>query len=112
MEAFAGMPAQHQLSFVARVRLDDEGDLLCFCHQQSPGKPISECQERYDCPEARIEVEVVAGTRPSEQILAVTKQKNRELENTLAGTVKSAEKIKQGLLGLEKSIKRNPRFRI
>lgn len=106
------MNKEYQNSFAARVRFDDEGNLLCFCQLRDPGAPVPECREDYDCPEARIEVAVVAGTRPSEQQAAPTKRALRNLEKELKGAARSVEKIKQGLLPLEQSIKKNPRFRI
>jgi hypothetical protein len=100
------------ISFCGVVRLDSSGQLVCFCYEQDVKAGICECRRKFDCPEAKIDISIIPGTRPSETQGAEIVRVNRDVENAIKSTVKSAEKIKEGLSQLEKAIKRNSKFRI
>ena len=99
-------------AFVGVVRLNDEGEMLCFCYQKDVDAGLCDCRRRFDCPEARVEISIIPGTRPSEVEAAATSQASRSLSKSVKDTVKGAEAIKQGLAQLEKSIQKNSRFRV
>lgn len=100
------------VSFVGVVRLNDEGELLCFCYQKDVEAGLCECRQRFDCPEAQVAVSVITGTRPSEIEAAAIESASRSLAKSVKDTAQGAEAIKQGLAQLEKSIRKNSRFRI
>jgi len=100
------------ISFCGVVRFDSNGQMVCFCYEQDVKAGICECQRKFDCPEAKIDISIIPGTRPSEIQGAEINRTNRDVENAIKSTVKSAEKIKEGLSQLEKAIKRNSKFRI
>lgn len=100
------------ISFCGVVRVDSNGQLVCFCYEQDVKAGLCECQRKFDCPEAKIDISIIPGTRPSDLEGADLARANRDIESAIKSTVKSAEKIKEGLSQLEKSIKRNSKFRI
>lgn len=100
------------ISFCGVVRFNEEGQLICFCYEEDVKAGICECQRKFDCPEAKVEISVIPGTRPSEIQKAEINRVNRDFTASMKSTIKSAEKIKEGLSQLEKSIKRNSKFRI
>lgn len=96
----------------AIVNFDESGEVLCFCSYEEYAAGRCACRNTYDCPEAMIEIRVIPGTKPSEQIMSKIGAKSRELKNNLRGIEKSASKIKEGLSNLEKSLKGRKDFRI
>lgn len=100
------------VSFVGVVRLNEDGELLCFCYQKDVDAGLCDCQRRFDCPEARVEISIIPGTRPTEMEAAADDQAAKLLSKSVKDTIKSAESIKKGLAQLEKSIQKNSRFRL
>lgn len=96
----------------AIVNFDDKGEVICFCSYEEYEAGRCACRNKHDCPEALIEINVIPGTKPSEQLASQITQKSRELKNNLQEIEKSATKIKQGLSSLEKSLKGRRDFRI
>lgn len=86
------------------VNINEQGEIVCFCSQEEAMRGQCLCQKKYDCPEAMISVEVLPGTRPSEQ----------GIKQVVVGTervAKEVTKIKEGLSRLEQAIKKT-KFRL
>jgi len=86
------------------VNINEQGEIVCFCSQEEAMRGQCGCQNKYDCPEAMISVEVLPGTRPSEQ----------GIKQVVVGTErvsKEVTKIKEGLSRLEQAIKKT-KFRL
>lgn len=98
-------------AFRAIVNLDEDGDVTCFCPYDNYLKGKCECREKFNCPEAMIEITVLPKSRPSEQAQAGIKKVTRELKDSERKMKKSNDRIKQGLSQLEKATKGN-RWRI
>lgn len=98
--------------FHAIVNFDENGEVVCFCSYEEYKAGRCACRHKQDCPEAMIEISVIPGTKPSEQLTTQITQKSRELKSNLQEIEKSATKIKQGLSSLEKSLKGRKDFRI
>lgn len=98
-------------SFRAIVNIDEDGDITCFCPYDNYLKGKCACREKFDCPEAMIQVTVLAKSRPSEQAQAGIKKVTRELKDSERKIKKANDRIKQGLSQLEKATKSN-RWRI
>jgi hypothetical protein len=87
------------VEFRGVVNFDNKGELVCFCSYQEVLQGKCACRQRDDCPEALITVEVIEGTRPSEQIGTEDVRKvSREM-------LKGVSKIKEGLAKFEKDVK-------
>jgi nucleoid-associated protein YgaU len=102
----------NDVSFVGVVRLNEAGEMVCFCYQKDVQAGLCDCKERFDCPEALIEISVIAGTRPSETVETAMGQAEKALSKATQEAEKGAESIKKGLAQLEKSIRQNSRFKI
>ncbi len=88
------------------VRLDPgTGEIICFCSYDDYLRKRCECRERFNCPEAMIEITVIPGTRPSDQTLAPLKEAKRNIQKVS----KSMNSIKKGVSRLEREMKRFPR---
>lgn len=98
-------------AFRAIVNLDKDGDVTCFCPYENYLKGNCECRDKFDCPEAMIEITVLPKSRPSEQVSSGIKKVTRELKNSDRTIKKANDRIKQGLSQLEKATKGN-RWRI
>jgi hypothetical protein len=98
-------------AFRAIVNLDEDGDVTCFCPYENYLKGECACRDRFDCPEAMIEITVLPKSRPSEQVELGIKKVTKELENSKRTMKKANDRIKQGLSQLEKATKGN-RWRI
>ena len=98
-------------SFRAIVNLDVDGDVTCFCPYDNYLKGDCECRDKFDCPEAMIEITVLPKSRPSEQVGIEIKKVARDLKNSERSIKKANDRIKQGLSELEKATKGN-RWRI
>ena len=96
----------------AIVNFDNNGEVVCFCSYEEYEAGRCACRNNYDCPEAMIEINVIPGTKPSEQVTSQISAKSRELKSNLRDIEKSASKIKEGLSNLEKSLKGRKDFRI
>ena len=99
------------MQFHAIVRFDAQGDVICFCPYEEYLRGKCACREKYDCPEAMVDITVLPNSRPSEQGLQEIKKEQREIKQTLKKVTKQSSRIKQGVAQLEKAIK-NSRFRI
>ncbi len=92
------------MEFRGVVNINDRDEIVCFCSQEEALQGKCLCQERDDCPEAIISIEVIQGTRPSEKgIKKVVKAKE--------DIAKEVIKIKEGLSRLEQAVKKT-KFRI
>ena len=80
------------------VNLNSKGEVVCFCSEEEYLRGSCTCKFTYDCPDAIISIEVLEGTRPSEQGLKLAKK-------TVHTVVKETTKIKEGLAELEKALK-------
>jgi hypothetical protein len=98
-------------AFRAIVNLDEDGDVTCFCPYENYLKGECACRDRFDCPEAMIEITVLPKSRPSEQAELGIKKVARELKESERTMKKANDRIKQGLSQLEKATKGN-RWRI
>ncbi len=98
-------------SFRAIVNLDEDGDITCFCPYENYLKGGCECRDKFDCPEAMIEITVLPKSRPSEQAELGIKKVAKELKDSERTIKKANDRIKQGLSQLEKATKGN-RWRI
>lgn len=98
-------------SFRAIVNLDEDGDVVCFCPYDNYLRGHCECRDKFDCPEAMIEITVLPKSRPSEQVELGLKKAEKELKNSEKTIKKANDRIKQGLNQLEKATKGN-RWRI
>lgn len=99
------------VAFRAIVNLDEDGDVTCFCPYDNYLRGHCECRDKFDCPEAMIEITVLPKSRPSEQAELGLKRVERELKNSEKTIKKANDRIKQGLTQLEKATKGN-RWRI
>ena len=98
-------------SFRAIVNLDEDGDVTCFCPYENYLKGHCECRDKFDCPEAMIDITVLPKSRPSEKVELGIKKVTRVLKDSGRKMKKSNDRIKQGLSQLEKATKSN-RWRI
>ena len=92
------------MEFTGVVNINERGEIVCFCSKDEALRGKCLCQNRDDCPEAIITVEVLPGTRPSERGL-------RKIAKANDSVVKQVAKIKEGLADLEKAVKKT-RYRI
>jgi len=86
------------------VRLNAVGDVVCFCSYDDYLRNACACREKYDCPEAMVEVTVLPGTRPSEQALEPLKKAEREIKKVS----KNINSIKKGVSRLERDMRKFP----
>ena len=88
------------VEFRGIVNINAKGEVVCFCtHAEAlQGKCI--CQNRDNCPEAIISIEIIQGTRPSEKGL-------KDLIKAEKSVIKEVTKIKEGLSHLEKAVKKS-----
>jgi len=86
------------------VRLDADGNVVCFCSYEDYLRGLSPCREKFDCAEAMVEVTVIHGTRPSDQELAPLKK----VERTIKKVSKNINSIKQGVSHLERDMRKLP----
>ena len=98
-------------AFRAIVNIDKDGDVTCFCPYDNYLKGHCECRDKFDCPEAMIEITVLPKSRPSEQAQAGIKKVTKDLKDSNREIKKANNRIKQGLSQLEKATK-NTRWRI
>jgi len=89
------------------VNLDDNGEVVCFCSYAEYEAGRCACRIGKDCPEAMIEISVIPGTKPSEQVTSAS----RELEKTIKDFEHGAKTIKQGLYELEKTLRGRKDFK-
>jgi len=97
--------------FHAIVRFNTNGDLVCFCPYDNYLRGGCGCRDKYDCPEAMIEITVLPKSKPSEQTVNKIKKADKDITKSLKQTEVSLNRIKQGVSRLEKAIK-GTRFRI
>lgn len=98
-------------SFRAIVNLDEDGDVTCFCPYENYLKGNCSCRDKFDCPEAMIDITVLPNSRPSEQARTEIKKVTKSLKDSEREVKKASDRIKQGLSHLEKATKGN-RWRI
>lgn len=98
-------------SFIGVVHFNEHGELDCFCYQEEADRGLCVCREKYDCPQAKVSIETIPGTRPSDEPRQALNKANRNLQETAKGLEKSSKKIKEGLRELEKATRKN-RFRL
>jgi hypothetical protein len=92
------------MEFRGVVNINDVGDVICFCSQKEVLQGKCLCQNRDNCPEAIISIDVIPGSRPSEK----GTQKITKSQDKLS---KEVTKIKEGLSRLEQAVK-GSRFRL
>lgn len=97
--------------FRAIVKMDDKGEIECFCPYDEYLRGQCVCREEYNCPEAFIEVTVLPNSRPSDKVASVIKKSSRETKRVERDLKRTTDRIKQGVNRLEKATKRN-RWRI
>ena len=93
------------------VRFDSQGELVCFCSYEDYLRGHCECRDKYNCPEAMMEITVLPNSKPSEQGLRKAKKATKEITQTLKKATEETNRIKQGVNRLEKAI-RGSRYRI
>lgn len=98
-------------SFTGVVRLNEHGELVCFCYSRDVELGKCDCRKRFDCPMAEVQITTLPGTRPSELTASKANKPLEDLSSALESATKQTEKIKAGLLEIEKSM-RKPGFRI
>ena len=98
-------------AFRAIVNVDEDGDVTCFCPYENYLKGNCACRDKFDCPEAMIEITVLPKSRPSEQAELGIKKITRDLKESGRNMKKANDRIKQGLSQLEKATK-GTRWRI
>lgn len=94
------------------VLIDKNDEIVCFCSYSDYLQGNCACREKYDCPEAFIEVTVIPGTRPSDKIKQVVKNVKKASRDVLNNTRRMNNSIKKGLAELEKSVRKAGRFKI
>jgi len=92
------------VEFRGVVNINEKGEVVCFCSQAEALQGKCLCQQRDNCPEAVISIEVIPGTRPSEKGI-------RKVAKSAEDVNKEVIKIKEGLTRLEKAVK-NSKFRL
>ncbi len=92
------------MEFRGVVNINDRGEIICFCSQEEALQGKCICQDRDDCPEAMICIEVIQGTRPSEKGV-------KKIVKAREDIGKEVIKIKEGLSRLEQAVKKT-KFRI
>jgi hypothetical protein len=97
--------------FHAIVRFDSRGEMVCFCPYEDYLRGQSECRDKYNCPEAMLEITVLPGSKPSEQGLRKVRKVTKEITQTFKKATEETNRIKQGVTRLEKAI-RDSRYRI
>lgn len=97
--------------FRAIVKLDEKGEIECFCPYDEYLKGICTCREEYNCPEAYIEITVLPNSRPSDKVLGIIKNNKREVKKVERQIKKETDRIKQGINQIERASK-NTRWRI
>ena len=93
------------VEFRGVVNFNGSGEVVCFCSKAEVLRGNCTCQKRDDCPEAMISIEVIPGTRPSEQKL---KEEIKKVDRALTHDF---SKIKESLARFEKTIK-GSKFRL
>ncbi|MBD3260348.1 MAG: hypothetical protein GF334_01500 [Candidatus Altiarchaeales archaeon] len=93
------------------VNQDSKGEILCFCPYDEYLKGLCVCREKYDCPEAIIELTVLPNSRPSDKVVAAVEKGKREVKSAEREIKRSADRIKQGVNRLERVAGKN-RWRI
>ena len=86
------------------VRLNSDGKVVCFCPYDDYLRNRCVCRDKFDCPEAMIEVTVIPGTRPSDQDL----EPLRKAERTIKKVTKNINSIKKGISRLERDMRKFP----
>lgn len=92
------------VEFRGVVNINERGEIICFCSQEEAMRGKCACQNKYNCPEAMINIEVLPGTRPSERGV-------KRVEDSTERVAKEVTKIKEGLSRLEQAVKKT-KFRI
>jgi len=92
------------------INVGSDGDIKCFCPYEEYLQGKCECRDKYDCPEAILEVKTILGTRPSEQTSLKRNAADRELKTAERKIKRHTQKIKEATAKFEKSIK-NIRFK-
>ncbi len=87
------------IEFRGIVNINDKGEVICFCSHTEALQGKCLCKNKDNCPEAMISIEVIPGTRPSEQGV-------KEVTRAKKSIAKEVTKIKEGLAHLEKSVKK------
>ena len=62
------------------VRFDSTGEIVCFCSYEEYLRKGCACRERFDCPEAMIEITVLPGTKPSDRSMESLKKAGRKIK--------------------------------
>lgn len=93
------------------VNFNDKGDVICFCSYDEYLCGECKCRDKFDCPEAIIEITVLPNSKPSQQEVQTIKKVERQVDKTIKRMVQETNRIKQGVTKLEKAIK-NSHFRI
>lgn len=97
--------------FRAVVKIDDRGELECFCSYDEYLQGKCVCREEFNCPEAFIEVTVLPNSRPSDKGVSVLKKSMRETKKAGRDLKRATDRIKQGVNRLEK-VTRGNKWRI
>ena len=86
------------------VRLNSVYEVVCFCPYEDRLSKEGACRDKYDCPEAMIEITPIPGTRPSDYILEPLKKAQR----TMKKVSKNINSIKRGVSRLERDMRKFP----
>lgn len=86
------------IEFKGVVNLNKNDEVVCFCSQEEVLRGKCICKNRDDCPDAIINIELIPGSRPSEQT-------EKQTTNTVKKITKDVIKIKEGLVQFEKAVK-------
>lgn len=83
------------------VKFNTLGEVECFCSYDEYLRKGCACREKFDCPEAMIEITTIPGTRPSDQELEPVKKAEKDIK-------KSINSIKKGVSRLERDMRKFP----
>ena len=104
--------ATNSKKFHGIVLLDVNDEIVCFCSYDDYLQGNCACRDKFDCPEALIEVTVLPGTRPSDKIKKIVKDVKRARKDVVKHTRVMHNSIKKGLADLEKAVRKSGRFKL
>ncbi len=94
------------------ILLNDNDEIVCFCSYDDYLQGNCACRDKYDCPEALIEVTVLPGSRPSDKMKRAVKDIKKASKDVVKHTRIINNSIKKGLVDLEKAVRKAGRFKI
>ena len=86
------------------VRLDVGEEVICFCSYEDYLREGCVCKEKFNCPEAMIEITIIPGTRFSDNSLDPFKKAEKSIQKIS----KNISSIKKGVSRLERDMRKFP----